>query len=112
MAKRSEVKISTKDVKPVEMETLFWIDEVEYQIPKAIRPNIAIAYLRDVTEHGQEQAISKAMYSVMGESAMNALADCDAVTDDDMGKIMAIVSDKLYSTMRQMQGKSSREPRR
>jgi hypothetical protein len=96
----------------VEREPLFYLDDeetgepVEYTIPKKIPANITIQYLRDCANDGQEVALGKAMRVVLGEDAMDALADSESVTDENMTAIMAIVEKKLMAQMKKSLGKS------
>jgi hypothetical protein len=100
------VKISTADVVDEEREPLFYIDEVEYTIPKLIRPNIAMRYLQDTIDRGHDYALAAGMREVLGAEAMEALAETDAVTDEQMDQIMAIVERKLLGQMKRSLGKS------
>jgi hypothetical protein len=99
------VKISTAEVLDEEREPLFFIDEVEYTIPKVIRASILMRYLQDTYDRGQEYALAAGMREVLGAEAMEALADCDQVTDEQMNQIMGIVERKLLGQMRKL-GKS------
>lgn len=100
------VKISTADVVDEEREPLFYIDEVEYTIPKLIRPNILMRYLQDTIDRGHDYALAAGMREVLGAEAMEALAETDAVTDEQMDQIMAIVERKLLGQMKRSLGKS------
>lgn len=102
------VKISTADVVEEERETLFFIDDAEYTIPKSIRPNITIQYLQDTYDKDQEFALAAAMREVLGADAMEALAECDAVTDEQMDQLMGIVERKLLGQMKRSLGNSRR----
>ncbi len=100
------VKISTADVQDEEREPLFYIDEAEYTIPKQIRPNIVMGYLQDTYDKGQEFALAAAMREVLGADAMEALAETDAVSDEQMSQIMDIIERKLMAQMKKSLGKS------
>lgn len=106
------VRISSGNVVDEEREPLFFIDDVEFTIPKTIRPNITIAYLRDAAKDGQEVALGKAMEEVLGPKAMDALAESDSVTEDDMRAIMDIVERKLQGQMKRSLGNSRSARRR
>jgi hypothetical protein len=100
------VKIRTDEIVEEEREPLFYIDEAEYTIPKRIRPNITIQYLQDTYDKGQEYALAAAMREVLGADAMEALAESDAVTDEQMRQIMGIVERKLMGQMKKTLGNS------
>jgi len=101
------VKIDTSIVVDEERDTLFWIDDEEYTIPKKIKPNITMKYFNDVLEKGESYAIAAAMDAVLGTDAMEALAECDAVSDEHMEQIMAVVEKKLVGAQKK-QLKNSR----
>jgi hypothetical protein len=106
------IEIDSSAVDEVELVTLFVIDDVPYQIPKRLRPAAAITYLRDVREKGPEVALADALAEVLGEDAMDALADCDAITDEQMGQIMGAVQRLLTGAMERASGKSRAARRR
>jgi hypothetical protein len=106
------VKISTAEVIDEEREPLFFIDETEYTIPKRIRPNIVVQYLQDTYDKGQEFALAAAMREVLGADAMEALAECEAVTDEQMDQLMDIIERKLMAQMKRSLGNSRRGRRR
>ena len=102
------VRIVTTEVVEAEREPLFYIDEDEYTIPKTIPPNITIKYLRDCAHDGQEVALGRAMEVVLGADAMEALAESDSVTEENMTSIMRIVERKLMAQMKKSLGNSRR----
>jgi hypothetical protein len=102
------VRIDSTAVVEVEREPLFYIDDVEYTIPKTIPANITIRYLQDTYDRGQEYALAAAMREVLGAEAMEALADSESVTDEHMTQIMGIVEKKLMAQMRKSLGNSKR----
>jgi hypothetical protein len=102
------VRIDSAKVVDEEREPLFYIDETEYTIPKELRANVVARYLQDTLDHGQEHAIAAAMREVLGEEAMEALAESEAVTSEDMAQIMGIVERKLTGQMKKSLGNSRR----
>lgn len=106
------VKIRTDDVVDEEREPLFYIDEVEYTIPKRIRPNIVMAYLQDTYDKGQEFALAAAMREVIGADGMEALAESESVTEKQMQQIMDIIEKKLMAQMKRTLGNSRSGRRR
>lgn len=100
------VRIDSTKVVDEQREPLFYIDDREYTIPKELRANVVARYLQDVLDHGQEHALAAAMREVLGDEAMEALADSDAVTSEQMQQIMAIVERKLMGQMKRSLGNS------
>jgi hypothetical protein len=106
------IVIDTSKKPKVKKVPLFTIDDQEYTIPEHIPPNIGIKFLLDCARVGVDVALSRAMVNVMGQDAMTALAECEAVDEEDMTKILKIVSDKIYSTVSVPSGKSSKGRRK
>lgn len=106
------VKIRSDEVVEEERETLFFIDDEEFTIPKKIRPNITIQYLQDTYDKGQEFALAAAMREVLGADGMEALAESDFVGEEQMRQIMDIVERKLLAQMKSTLGKSKNGRRR
>lgn len=99
------VVIDSENIPEIEMVTLFTIDGTEYKIPKELRPNIAVAFLRDIAQVGLDTALARAMIRVMGQEAVDALAACEAVSGDDVARIMSIIEQQLFSTTQAQSGK-------
>jgi len=106
------VRIDSTKVVDTEREPLFYIDDREFTIPKELRANVVARYLQDTLDHGQEHALAAAMREVLGDDAMEALADSDAVTADQMAQIMGIVERKLMGQMERSLGNSRSGRRR
>lgn len=106
------VRIDSTKVVDEDREPLFYIDDQEYMIPKELRANVVARYLQDTIDHGQEYAIAAAMREVLGEEAMEALANSDAVTAEQMQQIMGIVERKLMGQMKRSLGNSRNGRRR
>lgn len=105
------VRIGSTPVE-VEHEPLFYLpdpdsgEDIEYTIPKKIPANITIKYLNWCATLNQEIALGRAMRVVLGEDAMEALAEADSVTDEDMERLMGIIERKLQGQIRKSLGKS------
>lgn len=106
------VQIDSSVVAKEERVPLFYIDDDEFTIPKKIKPNVAMRYLTDVRDRGPEVALAEVMTEILGEDAMDALAESEAVTDEQMQQIMGIVQKLLLGAMDRTSGKSRAERRR
>lgn len=71
------------------------VEDVEYTIPVKVRPKFAIQVLRDLRTGDETVVIANAVHSVLGSEAMNALAECDHVTEEQIGQIIRIVGDRI-----------------
>lgn len=99
---------------PVDSErvVLFYIDEKAYDIPKVVPPNTTIRYMRDVIYEGSEYALAIAMEEVLGAEAMEALAECKTISEDQVKEIMNLVERMLLASSEKSTGKSRKERRR
>lgn len=70
---------------------LFSIDGKDYFIPKEPGPNVSVRYLRDVRKHGQDYAVAGLMEAMLGEDGVDALAEYEELTEEDLDHIMEAV---------------------
>lgn len=66
----------------VETEPLFYIDDVEYSIPKKLPANMGLRYLRLIRKRGQEIAADWLLEEVLGEAGYDALTSQDFEDDE------------------------------
>lgn len=74
-------------------------------VPKAIGPNVALQYLRDVRRNGQQYAIAGMMDKLLGPEGMDALADYDDLTEEDLEAVMAAVQKHVLGPLERGKGK-------
>jgi hypothetical protein len=94
------------DAEPVEMETLFTIDDTEYQIPREFGPSIAIIYL-DVIDRGRDVALAVILRSTIGDegwAGLMALAKKNKINKHQIAALMQIVEKKIMGAMEAMEG--------
>lgn len=84
---------------------LFSINGRSYSIPKRPGPNVALRYLRDVRRHGREHALAGILEAMLGTEGMDALADYDDLTDEDMDAVMAAVERHVLGPLEKKTGK-------
>jgi hypothetical protein len=70
---------------------LFSINGIDYHIPKRPGPNVALRYLRDTRRHGREYALAGMMEAMVGRAGMDALADYEDLTDEELDSVMQAV---------------------
>lgn len=92
-----------EDVEP-ERELVFTLDEVEYTILKDVPASFSVAYLNNVRKRGTEFAMAEAMVALLGEDAMDALADCPQMTPENLRQIMKIVERKMLAAQEEALG--------
>jgi hypothetical protein len=90
----------------------FYVGDDEYTIPEEVPPAVVMSYLRDVKTGGVEYAVSQALADLIGDEAMDVLADSTKVTPEQMGQIMGIASELLMGAMQKAMGKSRSARRR
>lgn len=93
-------KISKKDRKTVKMVTVFELDGREYQVPAKPSPALIIRYLREARKIGQAQAGLNALHGMLGEEAMDALAESPDVEDEDIAMIYKGVAKVFFDGMK------------
>lgn len=94
------------DAPPIEMETLFTIDDTEYQIPREFGPSIAIIYL-DVIDRGRDVALATILRSTIGDegwAGLMALAKMNKINKHQIAALMRIVEKKIMGAMEAMEG--------
>lgn len=106
------IHIDTTEAEEVKRVPFFYIDDEEYTIPEEVPASIVMRYFRDVDEKGPEVAVARAMIELIGEDAMDALAESPSVTDEQTKQIMAVVEELLMGAMKKASGKSRSERRR
>lgn len=93
------LQLKSTDAPPVEMEDLFSIDGVTYQIPRRVTVNVALRYMKLLRTKGQDEALAWAIERVLGESAYDALMNFDGLQPDDLAQVMEVVRDKLLGAV-------------
>ena len=89
---------------PVELVPLFSIDDVEYGMPKKIRPNVSLRYLRMIREQGADVAGAWLLEEVIGTEAYEALMNYDGLEEEHLNQVMAIVQDHVLGQAEQRAG--------
>lgn len=69
-----------------------------FYVPKKVGPNVTLRYLRDVRQSGPEYAMAGLLERVLGADAMEALADDEDLTDEDMERIGSIIEKHVMGT--------------
>ena len=88
----------------VEREPFFSIDGKMYTIPKEVSPNLAMIYLKVLRTAGADKAVQVIMDRLLGPEAIDALAECDAINDEQMRKIIGRVQLKINGVMEKVTG--------
>lgn len=82
----------------VEMTTIFELDGVAYQIPKNPSPALVLRWMHDIRKHGQLAAIEKMAFTLLGETAMEALAASPEVEPEDVADVFTIVGHVFFES--------------
>lgn len=91
---------------------LFSLNGTDYYVPKKVGPNIALRYLRDVRRHGKEHAIGGLMEAMLGERGMDALAEYEDLTTEDLESVMVAVEKHVLGPLEKSMGKGQKGPGR
>lgn len=84
----------------------FYIGEIEYTLPEKIHPNVVTQYLRDVRKQGEAYALAEGYARLIGEDALDDLAECDTITDEQVAWIMNQMQERLMGAVNKAAGKS------
>lgn len=79
---------------------LFELDGVKYYVPRRPGPNVALGYLRDIRRKGEEYARAGLLERFIGRAGMDALADYEDLTDEDMERIWGLVEKHVLGPMK------------
>lgn len=81
---------------------LFYIGDTAYDMPDRPRVNLAIRYLRDVREVGEEVAQANMMIDLIGEEGFDALCNADDILPEQFEQITNIASAKTLGALENM----------
>lgn len=84
-----------------ERELLFTIGGKPLYAPRDedVDPAIGIRLIRDMRKFGVPYAVANAMGDLLGDEALDLLADAPKMTKEEWGKIMAVLQDKVFSRL-------------
>jgi len=101
------IKINTKDRPEPKKVTVFEIDDVEYKIVDPVPASYAIKLMRLVNSGLDElAAITACIDELMGPEALDALAECDAVSEEEMNAIWDYLRTQVLGAINGVTGKS------
>ena len=89
-----------------EQIVLFSLDGRDYYVPKQIGPNVAMAYMRDIRKNGLEYARAGILERLIGKEGLDALADYDGLTEEDLDSLMKAVDKHVLGPL-ERSGKGS-----
>lgn len=84
------IALKSKKDRTTEYETLFSIDDKEYQIPKTIRPNQGLQIMHAFRTLGETGGVSFMLETLLGTEGYNALINFDDLEDSDLEKIVEV----------------------
>lgn len=80
-------------------DLLFSLGDKHYYMPDQIPPNIAFKFLRDRRREDQIFAVAGLIENLLGAKALDALADADDMSAEDMKTLMKIINDKVMGKL-------------
>lgn len=72
---------------PVQMVTLFELDDVPYQIPRNPSAALVLSWMLDVQKHGMAEASQRVGVTLLGEGPLRALSASPEVEPEDLFEI-------------------------
>lgn len=86
-----------------ERELLFTIGGVPLYAPREedIDPGIGIRLIRDMRKFGVPYAVANAIGEMLGDAALDLLADAPRMSKEEWAQIMGVLQDKVFSRMQE-----------
>lgn len=78
---------------------LFSLGDQHFFMPDEIPPNIAFKFLRDRRREDQPYAVAGLLEALLGAKALDALAEADDMSKEDMKTLMKIIQDKVMGEL-------------
>ncbi len=100
------VRITSSKTTERDTETLFYIDDEEFRIPCKVPPNVTLKFIRDMRAGQVESAVAKAFDNLIGRRAVDRLAECEALTEEQLAQIMGVIQAKMTVAADAMLGNS------
>lgn len=86
---------------------VFTIDDTTYSMPSIVRPHVALKYLWLVKIDGPEMAASWLLETMLGYEGFKALANFEALTDEQFNQIINIIQEHALGSVEEGKGPSS-----
>lgn len=102
------VQIGKRGRKAPEMVTIFEIDGTEYKIPAKPSPAVLIRFMREARNKkvGRNQAVENLLVTLLGQDALDALAESPDVTEEDVADVFTIVGHIGFGAFAKLQDAS------
>ena len=99
------VQIGKRGRTPNELVTIFVLDDVEYQIPSKPSPAVLIKFMREARDKkvGVSRATENLLVTLLGQEALDALAESPDVTEQDVADVFLIVSHIAFGAVKKLQ---------
>jgi hypothetical protein len=79
-------------------EPLFSVDGVEYTIPTVVPVSWTIRATNLAMNQGEAVALMYAMLKMLGEDGLEALQNCETLSNADLEQVTRIIADKVLPT--------------
>lgn len=98
------VRIGKRGRTPNPMVDLFELDGVMHQIPEKPSPVLTLKFLREARDRrvGVDKAIENLLLTLLGQDALDALAESPEVTEDDVADVFKIVGHIAFGALKRM----------
>lgn len=85
-----------------EMVHIFSIGGEKFFVPKTPSPAIMLRFMREARDKrvGRDVAVERALISMLGKQGLDALAESEETTDDDVANVFIIVGHILFGAIK------------
>lgn len=97
------VRIGKRGRTPNPMVDLFELDGRMYRIPSKPSPALILRFQRDLRKQGRDEAVANLLTTLLGQEALDALAESPEVQEEDVADVFGIVARVAFGGIKRLQ---------
>lgn len=94
------VQIGKRGRKGEEQVHIFTLDDVKFFVPKRPGPAVTMKFQRNLRRMPKQAAVYEALLDMLGQRALDALADSPDTEPEDVADVILIVSRLLFDALK------------
>lgn len=84
------------------MVTIFTLDGRDYRVPERLGPAAIIKFQKDLRKRGRDHALWELMLTLLGQEALDRLAESPDVSVEDVADVFAIVAHIAFGSLEKL----------